>query len=243
MMELVCHCLLLETDNGLVLIDTGLGLQDVRFPKKRLDFIFRKMVNPVLKNSETAYEQIINLGLNPKNVSQIVLTHLHPDHIGGIRDFPNAELFVSEEEYKNFFNSNKNPTLQINSTLNWKKVSFGDEKWNGFSTGKIDTDLTFVGLKGHTKGHCGVLLRFEEKEILHCGDAYYDRMTIFSGLKSTPFLFKIMQRMLSEDYKSCIKVQKKLMDLVKNHPKNLILFSSHDQQEFLNNFHLKDDKY
>ena len=30
--KLACHCLLVETDQGLVLVDTGFGLQDVRQP-------------------------------------------------------------------------------------------------------------------------------------------------------------------------------------------------------------------
>ena len=38
--ELACHCLLVETGNSLVLIDTGMGLRDVHFPKSRLSAFF-----------------------------------------------------------------------------------------------------------------------------------------------------------------------------------------------------------
>ena len=38
--HLIGHCLLVETDLGLVLVDTGFGLQDVRDPKSRLSRFF-----------------------------------------------------------------------------------------------------------------------------------------------------------------------------------------------------------
>jgi len=41
--HLSCHCLLVETNRGLVLVDTGFGLQDVHHPKKRLSRFFSEL--------------------------------------------------------------------------------------------------------------------------------------------------------------------------------------------------------
>ena len=41
--ELCCHCVLVETDQGLVLVDTGYGLRDVRNPKSRLSSFFLRL--------------------------------------------------------------------------------------------------------------------------------------------------------------------------------------------------------
>ena len=55
--ELCCHCLLIETDQGLVLVDTGMGIQDVREPA-RLGRIFSALVRPVLREEETALRRV-----------------------------------------------------------------------------------------------------------------------------------------------------------------------------------------
>jgi glyoxylase-like metal-dependent hydrolase (beta-lactamase superfamily II) len=70
----VDRCLLVETpDAGLVLVDTGFGLNCVRDP--RLQGWSRHLIRPALCESETA-------------VRHIVLTHLGYDHTGGLADFP-----------------------------------------------------------------------------------------------------------------------------------------------------------
>lgn len=44
--KLVCHTLLIESEQGLVLIDTGMGLRDVQNPKERISGFFRKVLRP-----------------------------------------------------------------------------------------------------------------------------------------------------------------------------------------------------
>src|SRR5438128_685952 len=78
--RLVCHCLLAESEAGLVLIDTGYGLRDVdhphRNPNARITRTMRAMLNIKLREEETAIRQIERLGFNPADVRHIVLTHL-----------------------------------------------------------------------------------------------------------------------------------------------------------------------
>ena len=95
--RVVCHVLLVETDNGLVLVDTGHGWHDCDDPARRVGpmrFIFR----PVLDRHETAVSQVEQLGFNRTDVRHIVVTHFDTDHIGGISDFPDAQIHVSAAE-------------------------------------------------------------------------------------------------------------------------------------------------
>src|SRR5205085_6604312 len=93
-----CAAQLVETNDGLVLIDTGYGTEDVRHPHPRLSVLFRAMLNIRFDMAETAIEQVRALGYKPSDVRHIVLTHLDFDHAGGVEDFPQARVHVMEIE-------------------------------------------------------------------------------------------------------------------------------------------------
>lgn len=86
--HIICHCLLLETDRGLVLIDTGLGLQDYLHTQQRLGRLIHQFGKIEINIQLSAVQQIQQLGLNPKDVQHIFVSHLDFDHAGGISDFP-----------------------------------------------------------------------------------------------------------------------------------------------------------
>ena len=50
--HLVCHCLLIESDAGLILIDTGFGTRDIDHPRRRLSEFFLKLNNIQLRPEE-----------------------------------------------------------------------------------------------------------------------------------------------------------------------------------------------
>ena len=88
-----CHCLLIEGDDRLILVDTGLGVEDVNEPR-RLGHLFNVMMRPRLEVAETALRQVVDLGFRPSDVRHIVPTHLDLDHAGGIGDFPGAAVHI-----------------------------------------------------------------------------------------------------------------------------------------------------
>src|SRR5262245_25889315 len=72
--RIVCHCLLIEADDGLVLLDTGFGTEDTRNPRQ-LGVAFA-MMRPRAEIGETALKQVEGLGFAAEDVKQIVTTHL-----------------------------------------------------------------------------------------------------------------------------------------------------------------------
>src|SRR3954467_8505819 len=82
--SLTCHCMLVETDNKLALIDTGFGLQDVRNPESRLSKFFLEVVRPEFREEMTAIRQVERLGFDASDVTHILMTHLDFDHAGGL---------------------------------------------------------------------------------------------------------------------------------------------------------------
>src|SRR5690606_2563943 len=99
--RLTCHCILVESNDGLVLVDTGLGTRDVADPRSRLSWFFLSLLSPDFRQEMTAVHPIRQLGFAPSDVRHILLTHLDFDHAGGLDDFPQAtvHLLAAEREH------------------------------------------------------------------------------------------------------------------------------------------------
>jgi hypothetical protein len=66
--QLVCHCLLIETEQGLVLVDTGFGQQDVQSPNSRLSPLFVRLNNIQFDRQYTAIDRLEQLGFAASDV-------------------------------------------------------------------------------------------------------------------------------------------------------------------------------
>lgn len=236
---MVCHCLLLETNEGLILIDTGLGTKDILESKKRLDYSFRKFVKPVLNMEETALYQIQKLGYQSDDVKRIVLTHLHVDHAGGITDFPKAKVHVLRHEYNNIYNTEKilqgYNINQFKQEIQWQIHDIYGEKWNGFNKSNIlekNDDIVLVPLRGHTSGHCGIAINSDKGWLFHCGDAYFHKDTIKSTPSHTPLGIKLFQYVIDYNSDVRIKNQTRLYQLYHSKKQEIQMICSHDINEF-----------
>lgn len=238
--NMVCHCLLVESEQGLILVDTGLGTHDVEQPGKRLGAGFVAMLSPQLKWEETALEQLKALGFNADDVKHIVPSHLDLDHAGGLSDFPSAQVHVFEPEHRHAIN----PTLR--DSLRFRKAQFAHgpkwsihkattEAWFGFQAIRPieGIDLLMVPLIGHTRGHVGVAVKQGDKWLLHCGDAYFHRseVAIKADVPIPPALafFETLVQTLPAERKA---TQLRLRELVKRSGDEVELFCAHDPVEF-----------
>ncbi|MFJ5802050.1 MBL fold metallo-hydrolase [Streptomyces decoyicus] len=180
----VCHCLLVETDrDGLVLIETGLGLDDVRRPQDSLDPEWVELAQPWLRPAETARQQIERLGYAASDVRHIALTHLDVDHCGGLPDFPEAQVHLMASELRAAVA--EAPSFRYRPAhwahgprwVTYEPDSAGGEEWAGFAgvhplTG-VASDVLMMPLGGHSAGHAGFAVRDGDGWLLHAGDAYF----------------------------------------------------------------------
>jgi glyoxylase-like metal-dependent hydrolase (beta-lactamase superfamily II) len=179
--HLVCHCLLIEGAEGLVLVDTGFGLDDVRKPRQ-LGLLFSTLVRPRLNAAETAISQIRELGFDPHDVRNIITTHLDLDHAGGLPDFPEADVHLLGRELEAAIKPSWRDRPRYVAAHwahgpRWVRHQGGGEQWYGFDGVRIlpgsDAEILLIPLIGHTHGHTGVAIRDGERWLLHCGDAYF----------------------------------------------------------------------
>lgn len=181
----VCHCLLLQEDGRLALVDTGIGLTDVQDPAGRLGKTLIEMAGFQFHESDTAFRRIEALGLSPREVRHIVLTHGDPDHAGGLADFPSAQVHASEEEHAHVGSGHlRYVASHFSHGPNWKTYGRTEKTWFGMEARPVDlgfsSEVLLIPLFGHTLGHCGVAIKQKEKWLLHVGDAYYlrDELTV-----------------------------------------------------------------
>ncbi|MGF2035014.1 MAG: MBL fold metallo-hydrolase [Nostoc sp. CmiVER01] len=239
---LVCHCLLIETNQGLVLIDTGFGQRDVKAPLSRLSPFFMNLNRIKFEEKYTAVAAIEQLGLNPRDVRHIVLTHLDFDHAGGLEDFPEATVHVmlseieAARERQGFVSSRRYRPGQWDEVKNWKYYSPGGEPWFSFEAVRnlegLPPEILLIPLVGHTRGHAGIAIDTSEGWLLHAGDAYFYRHEIGSPKRvCTPGL-RAYQSFMEVDRKARLSNQDKLRALSLDHSSDVRLFCSHDAIEF-----------
>lgn len=145
-------CLVVNTGDHLVLIDTGFGVQDEE-PEGT------EPKGMVLQN-------LPGLGFEPQEFDFVILTHHHYDHIGGCSDgatptFPNAKHFIwrSEWELAVAMEAGRERLMPVRSL-----VQFLDRDT------EIAPGVTVVAAQGHTPGHTIVSIRSGGEQLLYLSD-------------------------------------------------------------------------
>ncbi|MBT2619539.1 MBL fold metallo-hydrolase [Chryseobacterium sp. ISL-6] len=169
--EMPITTLLIKKGNQYILVDTGEGYHD-----------------PV--NAGWLQNSILEIGISPEEITDILITHAHRDHIGGIlskegrRIYPNAKYYISAPEYSFWNNDEKD---------------FSKSKMSSYPTGKLQTeilraikndleifepgDILFSCLKtefapGHTPGHIIFHVFSENQSITHLVDIVHSPLLI-----------------------------------------------------------------
>jgi glyoxylase-like metal-dependent hydrolase (beta-lactamase superfamily II) len=233
--RLVCHCLLLERPDGLVLIDTGFGLDDMA-NTRQLGRIFDTLFAPQSREHETAVEQVRALGYQAQDVRRIVVTHLDVDHAGGLPDFPGADVHVLARE----LDAALSPGLRERERYvkahwahgpRWVRHEPDGDSWLGFESVRVlgaDDEIALVPLYGHTRGHAGIAVkRADGSWLLHCGDAFFHRGEMQTPPSCPPGL-RAFQNVNSVDNGARKRNSERLRELAQRGDERVELFCAHD---------------
>lgn len=195
--KMVCHCLLVESKAGLVLVETGIGQHDME-RRHGLGLGFSLLLRPVYDPFETAVSRVRMLGFDPNDVRHIVVTHLDLDHAGGLADFPWATVHVLADELRELQRPSKLQSRQryvarqFAHRVRWQTYAPDGDTWNGFKAVRslrgLKDDILLIPLTGHSAGSAGVVVNARQREILHCGDAYFDHRQLQAKAQCPPAL-------------------------------------------------------
>ncbi|WP_163544064.1 MBL fold metallo-hydrolase [Occultella kanbiaonis] len=123
--------------------------------------IYRRLLPPVIDPGETIAAQ-----LDPTDVTHVVLSHLHPDHIGGLVHFPHATLVLHPALLTTLAHPRLTDGVLAGLLPDWfdraRRIvvgEFGPGPF-GLATHDLfgDDSYHLVDLPGHARGHLGALV-------------------------------------------------------------------------------------
>lgn len=228
-----CHCVLLEDNGRLALIDTGIGLNDVARPMERIGRTAIEAAGFQFHERLTAVRQVESLGFRVADVTDVVLTHGDPDHAGGLADFPGAAVHISEEEVARLgVGSARYSQAQFAHGPRFVSYGRSTARWLGIEARPLPplagAEAFLIPLFGHTLGHCGVAVRDGARWLLHVGDAYYLRVE----LSSDDHPVSALAALRADDDAMRRRSLNVLRDVARDHPQEVTMFGYHDFSEF-----------
>ena len=179
---------LIEHPKGRILVDTGwrrdispAGVYDAEAVKSVLPAHLASLYHPVLPEGEAIDEQLAVLGLKPKDIDCVVLSHLDPDHVCGLPHLNGVKRIIApEDEYfwscRAVYKLRQPWDLWIDypiERLFYRGSPLGSNRWAIDLFG--DESVMLVNLPGHTDGICGVLVRNGKKFVLLTSDAAFSK--------------------------------------------------------------------
>lgn len=199
---------LIDTGKEIILVDTGYPKGQ---PEEVPDENSMAFTGHDITDYMTAFE---NLGYKPEQVTKILLTHKHSDHSGCIDKFPNAKIYVNEEELG---------AEELKDKNNLIPIKFTDGAYYNFpESQKITDGIFFIKAKGHTYGNSIVIVENDGLFYIIHGDITYVDEALYNNKLSIVF----------DDIKAARVTLDRVREFISNHP--TVYLSTHTPQGYEN---------
>lgn len=190
----------IEHDQGLVLFDTGQDRRSVTepdyYPGGLAGVVYHRLAEFQIAEGQTLHGLLAAAGYDAADVTHAVVSHLHQDHMGGIRELPDARLVVSQTEWDQVgkLGAEANGYLRKRiheSRTPWQPFEFGSAA--GLDVAPFtaahdlfgDGSLVLLPTPGHTPGSISMLIRRPDAApLLLVGDLTFDAPAF--GLDALP---------------------------------------------------------
>jgi N-acyl homoserine lactone hydrolase len=177
----------IEHHEGVIVVDTGQGRHLLETSKSLHPFV-RWEVDFRIEREEEIGPQLQMLGIGPRDVKRVVLTHMHMDHDGGLAHFRGSEILVARGELRmasgwagrmRGYLPDRRPSWFDPIPLDLAPEAFGP-----FGASKRLTsvgDVIAVATPGHTRDHISVLAQDGDTTFFLAGDTSYNQALMLAG--------------------------------------------------------------
>jgi len=187
-MTLGLNCLLFQLSGQNVLVDTGVGSKDADTDKESLGLVPSRLL-----------KGLKGLGLGPKDINAVVLTHLHFDHSGGctrldragnvVPTFPKARYYVQEACWDEACHPNERAHVTHRAD-NFLPIEERGQLEMLDGDGEILPGLNVIVTDGHAKGHQMVMVNHGGERIVFLGDLvptpHHLNLAVISAFDNSP---------------------------------------------------------
>ena len=185
---------LIDTGKEVILVDTGLPAGTPEEVPNDQSLLYTGKDICSYMNAFKA------LGYKPEQVTKILLTHRHADHSGELKSFPNAKIYVNEEEIG---------AEELKGFDNIIPVKFTDGAYYNFpDSQKIADGVYLIKAKGHTNGNSIIIAEDGGLFYMLHGDITYVDEALYQNKQSVVF----------DDLAAARQTLDRVREFIKNHP-------------------------
>lgn len=175
----------IEHKEGVIVFDTG-ETADAMHPEHFncdpiTNWFYLNQLRFSVNHEHELGPQLEKIGLAPANVKWVVLSHLHSDHIGGLKYLNKSKVFISKVDAQGHAGA---LMCRMPKHLNTTLVSYPDGPFGAFTDSyKVTSDgnVRIVPTPGHTAGHQSLLYKQGNKYMLFAGDVIFDQLRLDAG--------------------------------------------------------------
>ncbi|MDO4689756.1 MAG: MBL fold metallo-hydrolase [Fusobacterium sp.] len=200
---------------GYILYDTGYS---TKILKNKAKYFLYRFLNPInIKKEAMINFQLEKRGIKTKEIKYIILSHLHPDHIGGLEFFPQSKIIITQKcfddlekstlrslIFKELLPKDFKDRLKVIESFTENKNFKYLKSYDLFS----DESILLTELDGHSSGQCCAYIK--DRNLFIAADATW-RTEFLDMVDKMKLLPRLIQNNFSE-YKKSIDILKEIQN-------------------------------
>lgn len=218
--------------HGIILYDTGYAVRFFEHTSTYPYKLYQHLTKVKIDSSEEVVQQLKADGIEPNDISYIIISHFHVDHIAGLKDFPNATFICNRIAYESIkglsgIKAMKHgfvPDLLPNDfEERLKLIDIEKGTYKDKDLGKLfdlfdDGLVLLCDLDGHAVGQTGTILNTDKGIVFLVADACWLEETYKQG-----WLPHFITRIFFNSWKNFKRNVKKISNYHKNNPDSIII--------------------
>ena len=215
---------------GRIVFDSGYSNGFFTATRSLPSRLYRWVTPVTFKEEQSCLNQLKRVNLEPEDISHLVTSHFHADHIGGLKDFPKVTYWCSEQALDHALDkTNLNGVFRgilppliprdIKNRSRFPEKEFPPVNLAPFNSWKWAEDVYFIDLPGHARGQIGLLVRNTSiGDVFLCADGAWTRRSVEERIYPAPVI-----KVFVDNYRILRQTIDKLNQFHTNNPEVLIL--------------------